>query len=108
MRWHVGSFNPRARAWPSSISVFPIGVPVQRLLDKVRAQTKIRLPQAFDHGRQVNKPALGALFENRQRARHSYLVPFGLATPFRLVNQNHSNAPLQSEQNGVALTWIER
>jgi len=50
---------------------------------------------------------MGALFENRQRARHSYIVPFGLAASFRLVNQNHSNASFQSEQNGVALTRIE-
>ena len=43
-RWQVGSFNPRTRAWSSSILVFPIGVPVQRLLDKAGAQTKVRLP----------------------------------------------------------------
>jgi len=43
-RGHVGRFNARPRAWPSPISVFPIGVPVQRLLDKAGAQTKIRLP----------------------------------------------------------------
>ena len=35
---------PTRHLWPSSISFFPIGVPVQRLQDKVGAQTKIRLP----------------------------------------------------------------
>jgi hypothetical protein len=37
-------YNPQTRASASSISVFPVGVPVQCLLDKVGAQTKIRLP----------------------------------------------------------------
>ena len=92
---------------PSSISGFPVCVPVQQLPDKVGAQTKIGLPEAFQHGRQVNKPTLRGLFENSQRARHSYMVPFGLAAPFRLVDQNQSNTSLQSEQNGVALTRIE-
>jgi hypothetical protein len=92
---------------PSSIARFSVCVPVQQLPDKVGAQTKIRLSEAFQQGRQVNKPTLRGLFEDSQRARNSYMVPFGLAAPFRLVDQNQSNTSLQSEQNGVALTRIE-
>jgi hypothetical protein len=92
---------------PSSISGFSVCLPVQHLPDKIGAHTKIRLPEAFQQGRQVNKPTLRGLFENSQSARNSYMAPFGLPATFRLVDQNQSDASLQSEQNGVALTRIE-
>lgn len=92
---------------PSSISGFPLCVPIQQLPDKVGGQTEICLPEAFHRGGQVNERTLRGLFENSQCARHSYMVPFSLAAPFRLVDQNQSNASFQSKQNGIALSRIE-